>query len=177
MKTKLSTFTGIVSLLVLGITVFAVFNIFSFSSRLKEKVEIVVYLKNSADTVTLQKDITAIKEIKKVKFVSKEESLSVFKKEMEKDADIFSILKLNPLPDSFRIRIKPSFVTMDKFEKVSEELKGLPGIDEVRYEKEFLRRFSRLINIAELIGVIGCGVIAGYVILVLFTIRRFKTII
>lgn len=172
MKTRLSIFTKIVSLLILVIAVFVVFNIFSFSSRLKEKVEITVYLKNSADTVTLQKDVTAIREIKKVRFISRDEALRVFKRDMGKDEDIFSVLQTNPLPDSFRIRIKSKFATIDEFEKVCAKLKDLPGVSEVRYEKEFLSRLLRLLRIAELVGLIGGGIVAGFAFLVLLTIRE-----
>ena len=172
MKTGLSTFTKVISLLILVITVFVVFNIFSFSFRLKEKAEITIYLKNSADTVTLQNEIAAIREIKKVKFISKYEALKAFKREMGKDEDIFSVLQTNPLPDSFRVQIKHNFGTIDEFEKVCVKLKGLLGVDEVMYEKEFLIRLLRLLKIAELAGLIGGGIIAGFTILVLFTIKK-----
>lgn len=174
MNSRLRTATAIVSLLVLAITGFAVFNLFSFSSRLKEKVEIIAYLRDSADTIALQNEIVRIGEVKKVKFISKEEALGAFKKDMGKDAEIFSVLKTNPLPNSLRIRIKAAFVTAGEFKKISEKLKDLPGIDEVRYENEFLTRLLQILKIAELVGLIGGGIITGYSILVLSATRQVK---
>lgn len=172
MKTKLSIFTSLFSLLILVATIFIIFNIFSFSDRLKEKTEILVYLKNSADTVTLQKDIAALREVKKVRFISKDEALKAFKKDMGKDEDIFSVLQTNPLPDSFRVRIKASHVTINEFEKICSKLRDFAGVAEVRYEKEFLTRLSRILKIMELTGSIGGGIIAGYSLLVFITLKR-----
>jgi len=174
MKTRLSIFTSIISLLILVATIFVVFNIFSFSSRLKERVEIAVYLKSSADTVAIKNEIAAIREVKRVRFISKEEALKAFKRGMGKDEDIFSVLQTNPLPDSFRVRIKPELCTIGGFEKVCAEIKSLSGVDDVSYEKEFLNKLLRVLKIMELAVLTGVVIIAGFTILVLFTIRRLK---
>jgi cell division transport system permease protein len=172
MKTGLSTITKILSLLILAAAVFAVFSVFSFSSQLKEKTEITVYLKNFADSAALQEEIAGIKEIKKVSFISKEEALKAFKRDMGKDEDIFSILQSNPLPDSFRIRINSKFATIDEFDRICAKLRDLPGVSEARYEKEFLTRLLRILGIVEIAGLTIGGIVAGFALLVFFTIKK-----
>lgn len=174
MRSRLSIFTTIISLLILATIGFVIFNIFSFSSRLKEKVEIVVYLKDSADTIAIKKEIAEMKEVKRVSFISRRETLNAFKKKLGKDQDIFSVLQINPLPDSFLVILKSQFVTLDSVQKMCAKLEELKGVEEVRCEEELLNRLPRLLKILEIGGLIGSGIITVYVILVLFIIGRLE---
>ena len=159
---RLSIAAIIVSIAVIAATAYGVFRFYGFTSTVREKIEMAVYLEEGADTPALQADIGRITEVRSVIFISKEEALRMLKREMG-DTGIFSAVPSNPLPDSLIVRLKPKYAAAaQNFEKVRNSLSLLPSVSEVSYEKKFLEKSLPLVTLGEKIALI-CGlVLVGY---------------
>ncbi len=80
-------------------------------------------------------------EIKEIKYISKEKAKEELKKILGDDGKlIFPLLKKNPLPDSFEIKVKDiHFVN-----SVVNKLKGIEGIKDVDYGGEMVEKVEKL---------------------------------
>ncbi|OIN98173.1 hypothetical protein COY52_06590 [Candidatus Desantisbacteria bacterium CG_4_10_14_0_8_um_filter_48_22] len=158
---RLSIAAIIVSIAVIAATGYGVFRFYGFTSSVREKIEMAVYLENGADTPALRADISRITEVRSVVFISKEEALRMLKREMG-DTGIFTAIPSNPLPDSLIVKLKSKYAAAENFEKVRNSLGLLPGVSEVAYEKKFLERSLPLVTLGEKIALV-CGlVLIGY---------------
>ncbi len=80
-------------------------------------------------------------EIKEIKYISKEKAKEELKKILGDDGKlIFPLLKKNPLPDSFEIKVKDiHFVN-----SVVNKLKGIEGVKDVDYGGEMVEKVEEL---------------------------------
>lgn len=95
-------------------------------------------------------------EIDSLSFISKEEALRRFRQETNFDKDIVEILGENPLPASFRIRIKPEYHQRLLVQNLQEKIEDLPGVDEVVYRYDLLQLTAKYLRILILIS-LGLG--------------------
>jgi|GEM_PF-2471366 len=174
--TRLSTAVITITIIVIAATSYGVYRFFAFSSLLKEKIEIVVYLEPAADASRIKTDISRNREVKEIIFVSKDDALRMFRREMGGDSGIFEVMPVNPLPDSFIVRLKAKYAIPDGFEKICSRIKLLEGVSEVRYEKKILERAFPLLQLGERIVLI-CGIVMlGYTSLVILTILKLNRV-
>lgn len=155
-----------VSLVIFGIFLLAIFNMQNIVSSLSSKVEIVAYVENIGDDFSanqIQLEITKIEGVDSVKYIPKSQSWEDFKKNFEGRLDLEEIVKDNPLPNSFIIRVKSS----DFISPVAKKISNMSNIDEVRYSGALADRFN---NIAS-------GIKTGGIVLVVLLIMATLLII
>ncbi len=176
----------IVTLFVVGSTIFLSAILTSTLSQLRDKVDINVYFVRTAaeeDILALKAKIETFKEIAPpVVYTSREEALAEFKKRHENDEfTLQSIEELgyNPLGASLNIRAKDpgQYENIAKFlesERKTQIEKGSVLIDKMNYEqnKGAIDRLSSIINTTERMGFIIILVFIGISILITFNTIR-----
>ena len=131
--------TVLLSMAVLGVVMVFASSIDGMLSDLKSKVEITVFLKDtaSADSIEkLQAQIISWPEVKDSEFVSKEKALERLREEFKDHPEILDSLQSNPLPASFEISLKDP----EQVDVVAVRFKGNTNVDEVKYGKEIAER-------------------------------------
>jgi cell division transport system permease protein len=107
--------TVLVSMLVLGLGLIVFFNFEQAISDLRNKLEIEVFIKNTASPGDINKlgdQIKAMPEVKEVNFISKDEALKRLKESFKGHEDVLEALSGNPLPPSYEISLKdPAQIT------------------------------------------------------------------
>ncbi|MCS7228809.1 MAG: permease-like cell division protein FtsX [Candidatus Kryptonium sp.] len=176
-KSKLSSFASVfalfVSLLAIGMFVVTGYNINRLIKTIKSKIEIEVFIKDGhthSQIDSLRKIIMSFDEVEEVIYVSKEEAAKIFEREFGES--IFNVLDFNPLPASFKIRLKENFRTTQGVESVVRKLRKIPNFEDIKYRKLLLGIMERRFHILTYIF-FGTGILLSLisVLLIINTIR------
>lgn len=150
---SLASITSVVAtLIILGIIFILVLNINNISQGAKDQfTNIDVYLKDSTAIETipdLKASIEKIQGVDAVEYKSKEKALEEYKEQWGEDGYLLEGFVENPLPNSFVITL-----TEIEFSKyVVTKLSDFDGIEEVRYDEDFV---NKIITVSDYIKVIG----------------------
>lgn len=101
--------TVLVSMFVLGLGLIVFFNFQDAISDLRSKLEIEIFIKNTASKEEIAKlgdEIDAMPEVKSAYFVSKEEALDRLRESLKGNEDVLDALSGNPLPPSYEITLE-----------------------------------------------------------------------
>jgi cell division transport system permease protein len=135
------------TLLILAVFLLATDNMLMFLGRAKQEMRVYVYIEDTVPPDVIEKyqrRILSMPEVDQIIFVSKDEALHEFQAEIGEDNDILGALESNPLPASFRITLKDEYKNKDKVVRFATQLQELDGIEEVRYGKDFLEKFTSI---------------------------------
>jgi len=172
MKTRTALLVQVVSLVLIASCIFGIYKVFLVESQAKQKLEIIVYLKTSSDTVVISNDLASIKEVNKIKFVSKEEAFELFKKEMGDSANSFDVLDSNPLPDSFKVTLKPNFYKIEEYNNIVSSIKKIKNVSEVSYDAVFAQKTLSILKKIKILGASVFGALIVYAALVFIAIKQ-----
>ncbi|MHB1002237.1 MAG: permease-like cell division protein FtsX [Thermoleophilia bacterium] len=172
--------TVLISMLILGVGMIFFFNIEDVISDLKNKLEIEVFIKNTAtqDEINdLGAEIQGMPEVDTVYFISKDEALERMRKQLGENADMLDAMSGNPLPASYQIRLKDPQNLKEVAERfydnpVVDNTPGKDPPDGVKYGGETSERVLRLTTILLIIiaGTVALLTVAS-VLLISNTIR------
>lgn len=162
-RAKLSSFiTVTTTMIAIMFTAFST-GLFVISNKLNDKladqVEINIFLEDSLNQEGIGKvryELTNNENLTSVNFIGKEEAKEKFIKETGQDFE--SILKVNPLPASFIIKINKKILQENRIESIADSVKNIPGVEEVVYDFDFT---LRLLNIIESIK-LGVYIASGF---------------
>jgi len=173
---------GTISMAMLIVSFFLIvfFNVQSTVSRLGERLEMSVYLKDGLtqhEKDFLFSRIKAELGVKKATYLSKADALSLFKKELQGQEALIQGLGENPLPDSFELTIDRRFAESEQLEALSKKIAGYPGVEDVSYGKQNAEIVSALYKLliyggtalAILLGVSVVFIISNSVRLALYS--------
>lgn len=156
--------TVLVSMFVLGVGLILFFNLQNAISDLRNKLEIEVFIKNTASPYEVDQlgdEIRAMPEVKEVVFISKEEALERLRGSLKGHEDVLDALSGNPLPPSYEILLKDP----EKIEMVASRFFDNPVVDNspgshdgVKYGGETSERVLKVTTIFLIGG-------AGFVVL------------
>ncbi len=143
LATTIAISTVVITLTLLGIFIVLTVNVQRVIGLLNERLNVEIFIDNSLDLYSiklLQNNVSDIKGIETVTYISKENALERFRDEFGEDP--LAILGENPLPASLLVKIKNEYRNPEKIVIVVENIKVLKGVDEVIYHG----RLFRLIN-------------------------------
>ncbi len=176
-KSRLSSFASIfalfISLFSIGVFVTAGYNFNRLVKSIKEKIEIEAFIRDGISQTridSLRKVIKSMSEVEEVIYISKEEAAKIFEKEFGEN--IFSVLDFNPLPASFKIKLKEEFRSSRGVRSVVGKLRMIQEFEDIKYRKsllEIIERRFRLLTRAFLFGGILLSLIS--IFLIINTIR------
>lgn len=130
-------------LLLIGVSLMIVFNIQSMVGQVEEQNVVVAFLQENLDdasTVQVGEELESILNVSKVEFVSKE---AAFQDQLESfgvEAQAFTDLLENPLPDCYHVTVK----NLDTFDVTLASIKSVKNISSVRESQELVGQISAL---------------------------------
>ena len=170
-----------IGLLVMMVGAFALFldNTGQIVDSWKKGVRLMAYLAPGIDgesSSAIRDRILKMKNVRKVRFISKEEALESLRQQLKRRDSLLDGLEGNPLPDSFEIETShgDGFETtgFGPAEDLALAVEALEGIDEVEYGKQWFGRFSAVFELFRFLGFAMGGIfVLAAVLIVANTIR------
>ena len=106
----------------------------------------------------LNRELLSMNEVATVVFVSREEALAEFRDDLPpEDAELLDALRTNPLPNSFWITLKSQYRERASLAYFAGQVTQLPGVEEVRYGKDFVDKFAGIIRGVYYVDMQGVG--------------------
>jgi cell division transport system permease protein len=149
----LSTATIALALFVLGAFLIATSNLERLGREWNNSAEMSVYL---ADTVTppqrtaIEKTLASGTVVAGQRYISKADALARFKKTFADLSATLDGVGDNPLPASYEVRLRAGADT--GVDLLLAELRQLPGVADVRYDREWLQRLSSAVSMLRGVG-------------------------
>jgi len=157
------------TLIILGIILILVLNVNNLSVMLKQEFdEIEIFLSADAtdeQKTKLEKDLRDVEGISDVKYKSKEDALKTMKEQWKDNSYLLDDLEENPFPDSFILRIND----LDNSDKIVNSVKGMEGIEDIKYYRDIIERTVTIANIVRTGGII---IIAILILISIFIISN-----
>lgn len=153
------------ALIIFGSFLMISINFDYIAKTVESQVEITAYVKDSVDQLKMNQielSIKGLDEVKEVVFVSKEQALEEFKKQVGEE--LLEGIE-NPLPNSFRIKVQ----TPQEVAGVAEKIQKIDGIEEVKYGKGVV---EKLFKITYWMRMLGLGVMAIFAVISVFIISN-----
>jgi cell division transport system permease protein len=137
------------SLLILGVFLLVTLNVQAVIDRASEEMRVYVYLKDGTDAAAsrdIQVKLLKLDGAEEVVFVSRDEALAAFRQTLGSKKDVLNALESNPLPDAYRVKIKPAYIRSEYMAKIADDVGKWPGVEDVRYGEQWLGRGEKLVK-------------------------------
>jgi cell division transport system permease protein len=135
--------TVAISLLLLGGVQILGLIVSNVTLNWEAKVEVSAYLRNDitpGEEDALRTQISNFKEVENVEYVSQAQALEIFKEMNRTRPELWEPLDEDDLPASFLIKLYDA----DDAEEVAKRITGAPGVEEVRFGGEIIRRLLQV---------------------------------
>ena len=171
----ISVMTIAISVGILGLFLIIFLNLNALLTSWNQHVQLVVYLKNDisfAEKSDLQDLFKSNSKIQSMEEINKEKAWEEFKLTQKNSGGLELDLGFNPLPDSYRIRFKPSENRSLHISEFAEQVQGNRGVESVEYGKKWIDRFEKFMIFCQLF-LLGVGVLLslGLILIISNTIR------
>ncbi|MDD2271683.1 MAG: permease-like cell division protein FtsX [Desulfuromonadaceae bacterium] len=148
------------ALLIVSLFLLIFVNLENATDSLSERVQVTVYFDNelsSQDQAMYREKIVALPGVSRVSYVTRDEALKRFKSRLRGQETLLEGVGAEILPTSFEIALKRSYRETASVENFVSALKRIPGITEVQYGEEWVRRFNSFLNLLRLLGALLGG--------------------
>jgi cell division transport system permease protein len=163
------------ALLIVSLFLLVFVNLESATENWSERVQVTVYFDmdlTAQDQSAFREKISALSGVSGVSYVTRDEALKRFKSRLRGQETLLEGVRPEVLPTSFEISLKRSHRDTASVEKFVTELKRIPGITEVQYGEEWVRRFNSFLNFMRLLGaLLGGFLVVAVVFIVSNTIK------
>jgi cell division transport system permease protein len=135
--------TVTISLLLLGGAQILHMVVVNVTSTWEGKVEVSAFLRDDisdGELSTLQTDLADMPEVQNFTYVSKPQAFEDFKNQFREEPSLWQALEPDDLPASLRIKL----VDAAQAEEVAQRIQGAPGIDEVNFGGDIIRRLVQI---------------------------------
>jgi cell division transport system permease protein len=165
----------VVSIAILGVYLLFLRNAHAAMERWRGDLAILLYLDDDVGDAARQALVEAarsVPEVERVRYVSKDAALAAFLRDVPGYRDLFTGLGANPLPASLELAMRPAHRDVATVERVARVFEGRPGVQEVYYGKDWIRRLERIVRLASTAGAaVGLFLLIGAVFLITNTIH------
>lgn len=163
------------ALLIVSLFLLVFVNLENAAENWSERVQVTVYFDRdltSQEQSALRGRIEALPGAARVSYVSREEALKRFKNRLRGQDTLLEGVRPEVLPTSFEISLKRANRDTQDVENFVVSLKQIPGITEVQYGEEWVRRFNSFLNFMRLLGaLLGGFLVLAVVFIVSNTIK------
>jgi len=150
-------------------------NLADTAEEWSRRVEITAYFENEVrplEIASLKSKILAVPGTNKVSYVDKQEAIKRFRSRLKGQESLLEGVAADVLPASLEIVLKRDFRTTEAIEKYVAALRKIPGITEVQYGEEWVRRFNSFMQFMRFVGLlIGGFLVVAVVFIVANTIK------
>jgi len=155
-----SVLTVMVSLVILGFSVFFLANASNMAKSFESQLEVAAFVKSGtapADIEALQTQIRGLPGVASVTIVTKEQALTDFGKTMgDSQSNLLTDLGgTNPFPDKLTVKATDP----QNVKALAATMSALPGVDKVRYGQSFV---DQLLRFTQWLRWIGLGVVGAF---------------
>jgi cell division transport system permease protein len=158
----LSTATIALALFVLGAFLLVTTNLERLGAEWSRSAELSVYLtddvtldqRRAIETVLAPGDLIASRD-----YLSKIEALARFKQTFGDLASTIDGLGDNPLPASIEVRLQPGAGVAESVDALSAKVRGMPGVADVRYDRQWLTRLLSAVVVIRGVGLVLAAVL------------------
>jgi cell division transport system permease protein len=177
--TALSAAMVALALFVVGLFAVATYNLHEALSRVEERVEVVVYVRDDvleSELQLLEEDLLDMEEVLGVRYLSKDDALAQAREDLPEFEELFVNLEVNPLPASVEVELRPGFRGPASVARVADRATIYPFVEDVRFGREWVDRLHLLRRIGGIAtAVLGTafGVVAALIIATAIRIALF----
>jgi cell division transport system permease protein len=158
----LSTATIALALFVLGSFLVVTTNLDRLGAEWSRSAELSVYLTDDATPAqrrAIEVALTPGDLIASRDYLSKIDALARFKQTFGDLAGTIDGLGENPLPASIEVRLQPGAGVAASVETLSANLRGMPGVADVRYDRQWLIRLLSAVAVIRGVGLVLAAVL------------------
>ena len=151
MLALLSALMIALSLFVVGLFGLVAYNVKKVIERMEQRVEVVAYLRDTAEPADVDAALATVKtwpEVRDVRYISRAEALVKARQELKEYDEIFAGLEGNPLPASLEIALKPNQKGADAVRSIAKRAEAFGFVEEVRFGNEWLDKVFLLRRVA-----------------------------
>ncbi len=148
------------ALLIVSLFMLLFVNLENAAENWSEKVQVTIYFDKELtpqEQVDIKNRITALPATSKVNWVSRDEALKRFKGRLKGQETLLEGIRPEILPSSFEISLKKTNRSSEDVELYVGRLKGIPGIGEIQYGEEWVRRFNTFLTFMRIVGLLVGG--------------------
>ncbi|MDO8657340.1 MAG: permease-like cell division protein FtsX [Candidatus Levybacteria bacterium] len=158
---------------VISIFTLVIFGSSKIISYFESKPQVTAFFKNEAKKESidaLKKQLESSDKVAKIKYVSKEEALKIYREQNKDDPLLLELVTADILPASLEI----SATKIDYLTDISDSLKNSPFVSEVIFQKDIISTLTSWTNAIRKIGVVLVFVLALVSVFVMVTIIGIK---
>lgn len=163
------------SLFVLGIFLLITVNLRAAIQAVQSQVEMQVFVNEDIldpELKTLDSFLREHPGVAGVRYLTRDEALSEFRRELSEREYLLEALETNPLPDTFEIALFDDWKSTERIDRIAAEIAGMAGVDEVKYGKEWVGRLNRIIVVLVLVDLfLGIVVALSSLVVVANTVK------
>jgi len=151
----LSTATIAIALFVTGAFLIVTSNLERMAEEWSGAAEMSVYLTEAfggPERAALERELRADPSVTGVEFISKETALTRFRATFPDLAQTLGGLAENPLPASLDVRLRSTSGASDPIDALVTRMRTMPGVADVRYDKDWLDRLLRGVRMLRAVG-------------------------
>lgn len=164
-----------VSFVIVGIFLIITGNLGALVAEWKEQFQVTVFLEDgitAEQLALLQKRIQSERAVKAVTYTSKEEALTLFKRELKGRESLLEGLGENPIPASLQLKLHDPYQTPEGLKQLTASLSRVEGVEDVLYGQEWVDRVAGLVRLLRLLGMtVGAALTLASLLIVSNTIR------
>jgi cell division transport system permease protein len=139
-------------LLLLAAYLLVVHNMRGALERFGSELRLVAFLSPQAPRADAEAALGALDGVAGVQWVGPEQALERLRADLGSDADVLEGLPRNPLPGSFEIDVAPARRTPEGLRALAAQVRGVPGVEDVRWGEDWAAGYARVLGAAEWIG-------------------------
>ncbi|KAA0893932.1 permease-like cell division protein FtsX [Oryzomonas rubra] len=163
------------ALLIVSLFLLVFVNLENAAENWSERVQVTVYFDRELSTqeqTALRGKIMALGGVSRIGYVSRDEAFKRFVGRLRGQETLLEGVRSDILPTSFEISLKRANRDTQGVETFVASLKGIPGITEVQYGEEWVRRFNTFLNFMRMLGaLLGGFLVVAVVFIVSNTIK------
>jgi cell division transport system permease protein len=150
LMTVLSVSSITAALFILGSFLLVTFNFQRAIEQVKGKFEIQAFIydnTSASQTLLIGSLIRDITGIQTTEYISQTDALKQFREELADKADLLNAIETNPLPQSYKIKLKPEFRNPEDIVGIAEKVIKIKGVEDVEYGKSYMGRLYRIVRL------------------------------
>lgn len=166
-----STFSLFIAVLLLGMLARGAYNIYDLSLTLKKAIEIEVFLQN-VNEISIKNIGNTIAEnpyVSSVDYISKDSAKTIFLQDFGTENN--PLVDIDFLPASYKVKLKDA-ATVQGVDDLIATIKPLPGVDEIRFNRQLMEILETRFQTFVLAGTIISALIALAAIILIFNTIR-----
>ena len=148
------------ALLIISFFLLVFVNLEGLAENWSKRVQVTVYFEQelpAQELGSLKARVQALPGTVQVVYVGKDEAVKRFRARLKGQESLLDGITTDVLPASLEISLKKESRATDAVEAYVARLKQLPGIGEVQYGEEWVRRFTTFMNFMRLVGALLGG--------------------